>query len=106
MNFWRALEICGPNSKGTIGMILSMVKPTSFSLLSETSNPDWLVRDLIPRRGLALFTGGRESGKTIVALLLAQGVAAKYAFLRQPCAQHATAFISRYEKGSDISQLA
>jgi hypothetical protein len=38
--------------------------------------------------------------------MLAQGVATKYLFLRRPCAQCLVAFVSRYEKGLDLHQLA
>jgi hypothetical protein len=82
-----------------------MVQPTSFSLLSEQDQPPSLVVDLIPLQALTLFTGSRESGKTILALLLAQGVATRFAFLTRPCAQCRVAFFSRYGTKLEISQL-
>lgn len=82
-----------------------MLQPTSFSLLLEEPKPT-LVVGLIPQRSLTLFTGGRESGKTILALTLSQGVAAKYVFLQQPCQQFPVAFFSRYGTKDELYRLS
>lgn len=82
------------------------MKATSFTpFLNEVVRPS-LVESLIPERSLTLFTGARESGKTILALLLAQGVAARYAFLGQQCKPFAVAFFDRYGTKVELWRLA
>jgi hypothetical protein len=84
-----------------------MTKPTSFSeFQGPIASRPMLVDQLIPQGVLSLFTGNRNSGKTIISLLLLQGIVTKYAFLGQRCAGFKSAFFSRYEKKEELASLA
>jgi len=80
--------------------------PIAFGKLFEEKNTNWLVADFVREVELILFTGGRESGRTILALSLVQGIAARSVFLDCICARHPVAYFNRYDSRNQLWRLA
>lgn len=83
-----------------------MGNPIAFGKLFEDRSANWLVNELIREGDLALFAGTRQSGKTILALLLAQSIATQSVFLSCLCTRHPVAYFNRYDRKRDLWSLA
>jgi len=82
-----------------------MSDPVAFGKLYEPKLSKWLVDGLVPEGSITLLTGGRQSGKTILALSFVRGIATGQAFLGNHCERHPVAYFNRYETKSELWQL-
>jgi AAA domain len=80
--------------------------PVAFGKLHEAKPTEWVIDGLMAKGSLLLLTGARQSGKTILALSLVQGVATEYVFLMCQCAKHPVAYFNRYESKAELWKLA
>jgi len=79
--------------------------PVAFGKLYEAKPTEWVIQGLMAKGSLLLLTGGRQSGKTILALSLVQGVATEHVFLQCECARHPVAYFNRYESKAELWKL-